>query len=260
MEDNSLITLTSDFGLTDPYVAQMKGAILGIHPSSTIVDITHEISKFSVHVGAFVLASVAPYFPKGTIHVAIVDPSVGTKRRALLIATKHGYFIGPDNGLLILAAEHQGIIGIHEITNPKYMLPNISATFHGRDVFAPVAAYLERGVNIAEFGLSIDDPIRPVFAQVKCEDDYVKCNVLHVDSFGNIITNLGKNHIPRGILNISFQDVWFELELKKTYGEVKPNDTVVFIGSHGFLEIAVNQGNAAEKYHVKVGTEIIIKT
>jgi S-adenosylmethionine hydrolase len=256
-----LITLTSDFGLADSYVAQMKGVILNINPCSIIVDITHEINKFNIQTGAFMLASAAPFFPKGTVHVAIVDPGVGTKRRALLITTKQGYFIGPDNGLLLLAAKHQEITGVYEITNSKYLLADLSDTFHGRDVFAPVAAYLEKGVDSAEFGSKIDDPVKPDFIQVEHEKDNIICRVLYIDSFGNIITNLEKTWLPKGILNIKFQnDDWFELKLKKTYGETKPNDTIALIGSHGFLEIAVNQGNAADMYHVKVGTRVALKT
>ncbi len=254
-----MITLTSDFGLVDSYVAQMKGVILSINPSSTIVDITHEISKFNIQTGAFMLASAAPCFPNGTIHVAIVDPGVGTKRRALLIETKQGYFIGPDNGLLVLAAERQGITGIYELTNPKYMLPEISGTFHGRDVFAPAAAHLEKGVKPARFGPRVDEPVLPEFVQVRHEKDFIICRVLHVDSFGNIITNLKKADVPSENLNIKIQDTQLKLKLKKSYGETKPKDTMALIGSHGFLEIAVNRGNAAEKYRIKMGTEITVK-
>ena len=117
-----MITLTSDFGLKDPYVAEMKGVILTINPKATIIDITHGVEKFNIRMGAFMLASAAPYFPKGTIHLAVVDPGVGTERRAILIQTKKGFFVGPDNGVLILAAQNQGIEHIYEITNPKFML------------------------------------------------------------------------------------------------------------------------------------------
>jgi S-adenosylmethionine hydrolase len=258
MEDKKVITLTSDFGYADSYVAQIKGVIHSINPTSTIIDVTHEISKFNIQTGAFMLASAAPYFPKGTVHVAVVDPGVGTKRRALAIKTKQGYFVGPDNGLLILAAERQGITGIYELTNPKYMLPEVSGTFHGRDVFAPAAAYIEKGVNPARFGPKVEEPVRPEFVQVKHEKDSIIGRILHVDSFGNIITNLRKTDVPKETLNIKIQDTEFKLKLKKTYGETKPKDTMALIGSHGFLEIAINRGNAAEKFNAKMGTEITI--
>src|SRR3989337_251787 len=128
-----IVSLTTDFGLRDPYVAEWKAAILGISANTVIVDVTHEVEKFNIRMGAYVLASAAPYFPKGTIHVAVVDPSVGTQRRPLLIQTGQGFFVGPDNGVLVLAAERQGIKSIHEITNQRLMLPHVSSTFHGRD-------------------------------------------------------------------------------------------------------------------------------
>jgi len=138
------------------------------------------------------------------------------------------------------------------------MLPDFSDTFHGRDVFAPVATYLEKGIKPDKIGSIINDPVKPDFVQIKHEKDNIYCSVLYIDSFGNIITNLGKNHVPNGILNITFQEVCLKLRLKKTYGEAKPNDALILIGSHGFLEIAVNQGNAADLYHVKIGDKISI--
>ncbi len=254
-----MITLTSDFGLTDSYVAQMKGVILNINPSTSITDITHNINKFSIQMGAFILASTTSYFPKGTIHVAVVDPGVGTKRRAIVIQTKKAYFIGPDNGLLLLAAEHQGILSIHELTNPKFRLPETSGTFHGRDVFAPAAAYIEKGVKPERFGPKVDEPVRPEFARVKHVKDSTICKVLHIDSFGNIITNMSKAEVPKNeALTLKFVDTELKLKLKKTYGETKLNEPLVLIGSHGFLEIALNRGNAAEKYQAKVGIEVTV--
>src|SRR5208283_4092285 len=133
-----MITLTSDFGLKDPYVAEMKGVILTINPKAALIDITHEVEKFNIRMAAFMLASAAPYFPQGTIHMAVVDPGVGTQRRAILIQTKRSVFVGPDNGILILAAQPRGIEHAYQLTNPKFMLPKISNTFHGRDIFASV--------------------------------------------------------------------------------------------------------------------------
>ena len=118
-----MITLTSDFGLKDPYVAEMKGVILSINPNASIVDITHGVEKFNIRMGAFMLASAAPYFPKGTVHLAVVDPGVGTERRAILVQTKQGFFVGPDNGILMIAAQNSGIEHTHELTNPKFMVP-----------------------------------------------------------------------------------------------------------------------------------------
>ena len=261
-EAKTIITLTSDFGYRDPYTAEMKGVILTINPNTTIVDITHDIEKFSIQMGAFTLASAAPYFPKGAVHLAVVDPGVGTQRRPIIIQTKQAYFVGPDNGLLILAAENQGIEHINLIANSKFMLPQTSDTFHGRDIFAPAAAYLERGVKPGEFGPGIFDPVKPEFAKVKRENGVLIGKILHVDSFGNIITNINKAELKqssiKGQINLKMANCQLQLSFNKTYAETKPNEPLSLIGSHGFLEVALNQGSAAKKYKVKIGEEISV--
>ena len=260
MEAKETITLTSDFGLKDPYAAEMKGVILTINPGAVIVDITHDIEKFNIQMGAFTLASAAPYFPKGTVHLAVVDPGVGTKRRAIIIQTKQAYFVGPDNGLLILAAENQEITHTYQLTNQKFMLPETSSTFHGRDVFAPAAAYIEKGIKPEKLGPEIFDPVKPEFAQIKHEKDSIIGRVLDVDSFGNIITNINKSAITKNseVINVKILNFQLKLRLKKTYGETKPNEPLALIGSHGFLEIALNRGSAAKKYQATVGMEIAV--
>ena len=261
-EAKTIITLTSDFGYRDPYAAEMKGVILTINPNTTIVDITHDIEKFNIQMGAFTLASATPYFPKGAVHLAVVDPGVGTQRRPIIIQTKQAYFVGPDNGLLILAAENQGIEHIHQIANSKFMLPQTSSTFHGRDIFAPAAAYLEKGVKPAEFGPEIFDPVKPEFAQVKRENGVLIGKILHVDSFGNIVTNINKSELKKSglkeAINVKMHNSQLKLSFNKTYGETKPHESLSLIGSHGFLEVALNQGSAAKKYQVKIGEEISV--
>jgi S-adenosyl-L-methionine hydrolase (adenosine-forming) len=252
-----MITLTSDFGLKDPYVAEMKGVILTINPHATIVDITQGVEKFNLRMGAFLLASAAPYFPKGTVHLAVVDPGVGTERRAILVQTKHGFFVGPDNGLLMLAAQNLGIEHTYELANPKFMLPQVSSTFHGRDVFAPAATYLDMGVKPSEFGPEINDATTPEFARVEQRNGSFIVEVLHVDSFGNIITNIKQKEVSSAkTVKIKLPNISLTLALKKTYTAAKSQEPIVLIGSHGFLEIALEQGNAAEKFHVKVGDKI----
>lgn len=255
-----IITLTTDFGLKDPYVAEMKAAILGICPNTVIVDITHEIAKFNIRMGAYVLASAVPYFPKGTIHVAVVDPGVGTRRRSMLIQTQQGFFIGPDNGLLILAAEKQGIKSIYEITNRRLMLPRVSSTFHGRDIFAPTAAHIANGVHPTEFGPEIRDVVKPEFAKVTLRTDVLIGEVLHVDNFGNIITNISEKEMARirtqDVVNIELPTQKLKLKFCKTYGEAEPRELLALIGSHNYLEIALNQGNAAENFKIKPGDKI----
>ena len=254
-----MITLTSDFGLKDPYVAEMKGAVLSINPKATLIDITHDVEKFNVRMAAFVLASAAPYFPKGTVHLAVVDPGVGTHRRALAVHTKQGFFVGPDNGVLILAAQNQGVEHVYELANPKFMLPKISSTFHGRDVFAPAAAHLDIGVHPGEFGPEINSPVNPEFTAIKKTRNFLIGEVLHIDGFGNIITNINQTDLAQSIgkFNVELQDISLKLPFGKAYAEVNPKEPIALIGSHGFLEIALNQGNAAEKFNAKAGAKII---
>jgi S-adenosyl-L-methionine hydrolase (adenosine-forming) len=235
----------------------MKGVILTINPKATLIDITHEVEKFRIRAAAFMLASAAPYFPQGTVHLAVVDPEVGTERRAILIQAKKDFFVGPDNGILILAAKNQGIKHIYEIVNPKFILPKGSSTFHGRDVFAPAAAYLDMGVKPSEFGAEIKNPVEPQFAKVKKVDGYLVGEVLHVDGFGNIITNISEKDVCKAeLVNVKLHQISFKLALSKAYAEAKPQECLALIGSHGYLEIAKNQGEAAAKFYVKAGDKI----
>jgi S-adenosylmethionine hydrolase len=252
-----LITLTSDFGLKDPYVAEMKGVILTINPQATIIDVTHCVEKFDIRMGAFVLASVASYFPKDTIHLAVIDPDVGTERRPILIQTKRSFFVGPDNGVLMLAAQNQGIEHLYEISNPKFMLPKVSNTFHGRDVFAPAAAHLDKGIKPSEFGPEITEVATPKFASVERRNSSLIGEVWHIDDFGNIITNIIQKDLPQNrVVNVKLPGVLQNISFGKTYAQAKPHEPLALIGSHGFLEIALNQGNAAEKFHAKAGDKI----
>jgi S-adenosylmethionine hydrolase len=259
---SKIVTLTTDFGLKDPYVAEMKAAILSIFPDAVIVDITHEIAKFNIRTGAYVLASAVPYFPKGAVHVAVVDPGVGTRRRPIVVQTKWGFFVGPDNGLLVLAAEKQGITSVHELSNPRFMLPKVSSTFHGRDVFAPTAAHLLNGVKPAEFGPEIREAVKPEFARVTRRNGVLLGEVLHVDGFGNIITNIDEKEVVqsyvKGAVSVEFPSCRLKLKLCKAYGETKPYEPLALIGSHGFLEIALNQGNAAEKFKIQTGDKVTV--
>jgi hypothetical protein len=253
--------LTSDFGLKDPYVAEMKGVILTINPKATLIDITHDVEKFNIRMAAFMLASAAPYFPQGTVHLAVVDPGVGSQRRAILIQTEKGFFVGPDNGILVLAAQNQGIEHIYHLTNPKFMLHKISSTFHGRDIFAPAAAHLDKGVLPTEFGTEIKDPTNPEFTRVKRANGSLIGEVLHIDGFGNIITNINETDMVQNhakLVKVELPDISLKLTFGKTYAEAKPKELIALIGSHGFLEIALNQGNAAEKFHVKTGDKIVV--
>lgn len=256
-----IVTLTTDFGLKDPFAAEMKAAILGICPTAVIVDVTHEVEKFNIRMGAYILASAAPYFPEGTVHVAIVDPGVGTQRRQLIVQTKRNFFVGPDNGLLMLAAEAEGIKRLHEVTSRRLMLPHVSSTFHGRDIFAPAAAHLVNGVPLEEFGSEITDAVKPAFSKVTRDKDTLAGEVLHVDGFGNIITNIHAKDLAdfiEGKVQAEFSSHRLQLKVSRTYAEAKPQEALAFIGSHNYLEIALNQGNAAAKFHTKAGDKITL--
>jgi len=256
-----MITLTSDFGLKDPYVAEMKGVILKINPKAILIDVTHEIEKFNIRAAAFTLDSAAPHFPEGTVHLAVVDPGVGTQRRAITIQTRKGFFVGPDNGILILAAQNQGIEHVYQLANPKFRLPVVSGTFHGRDVFAPAAAYLDKGVQPAEFGPEIKDPVTPEYVHVKISGGSLSGEVLDVDGFGNIITNIAEKDVAfkeGDSVQVELAESLLKIQFGKTYAQAKPKEPILLVGSHGFMEIALNQDSAAKKLHVKTGDRIVI--
>lgn len=261
----TIITLLSDFGLKDPYVAEMKAIILSKCPEAKIVDISHEIDKFNIRMGVFVLASATPYFPKGTIHVVVVDPGVGTKRRPIIVETEYGYFVGPDNGVLLLAALKDGVRHVYVIENPLYMLLKVSNTFHGRDIFASVAAHLAAGVNASQFGKEIRDYVEPNFTKPRFQENTVFGEVLHIDSFGNIITNISSKIFKKLGVRES-ESIWIKLGKKTTalklcsaYGDVSPSGALAVVGSHGFLEISVNQSNAAKRFKTKTGDLIRVQ-
>ena len=257
-----IITLLSDFGLRDPYVSEMKAVILSICPETHIVDITHDIEKFDIRMGAFVLASAASYFPEGTIHVAVVDPGVGTKRKPLVVESRRCLYVGPDNGLLMLAARREGIRRVFHITNPRYMLSKVSRTFHGRDVFAPAAAYLAKGISSSEFGPEVHDYVLPVFAKPQMSDHRILGEVLHIDGFGNIISNISLNDLERGnvhegsLFDIKLGEKTLRLKLCSAYGEVPVGSPLAIMGSHGFLEISINQESASKFFGVQAGDPV----
>ena len=243
----SIITLTTDFGLSDGYVGMMKGVILTIASGAQLVDISHEIAPQQVRQAAYVLHAAAPYFPAGTIHVAVVDPGVGSARRALVVRTPRGFFVGPDNGVFTLCLADAPDAECHAITNPAYGLPRVSATFHGRDVFAPAAAHLARGVHPAEFGPRIDDPVKFTLPRpVPQPDGSWLAHVLYADHFGNLVTSatqdllldLGPVEILIGARRIA--------RIVRTFADASPGDLVTLLGSSGHLEIAVVNGNAAQ--------------
>lgn len=258
-----IITLATDFGLRDPYVAEIKAVILGISPKARIVDVTHQISKFDVRMGAYVLASASPYFPHGTVHVAVVDPGVGTRRQPIIVQTSRGCFVGPDNGILALAVGSiGGKIRVYRIMNREFMLPEVSNTFHGRDIFAPVAAHLVSGRSPDEMGAQIRQMLTPEFARVVRRKDALKGQAIHVDDFGNMITNFGARELEtmkaKHSIGISVKNTKLTLNLCKAYGDVEKQQLLAIIGSHNLLEISVNQGSASNLLNAETGDKIVL--
>lgn len=255
-----VITLLSDFG--DVYPASMKGVILGINPEAKIVDISHSIPRYDINAGAFVLMTVARYFPSHTVHIAVIDPGVGTQRRAIAIKAESEegmhYFIGPDNGLLIPAARSIGEFEVYEITNRKLFLTDVSSTFHGRDIFAPTGAHISKGLDINKLGRQIFDFSALEFGEGMKKGDSIEGRVIFIDTFGNIVTNISSeivNFVNGDMLEIQRRRIPFY----SSYGFCKKGEPLALIGSHGYLEIAINQGNAAIYFNKKNGDEIAMR-
>ncbi|MEA5078297.1 MAG: SAM-dependent chlorinase/fluorinase [Anaerolineaceae bacterium] len=259
----AIITLLTDFGLKDGFVGIMKGVIWGIAPTAQIADITHDIAPQNVIEGSLVLAQAVKYFPDGTVHVAVVDPGVGTTRKPVAARIGSQYFVGPDNGLftgVIEAAEADGIsIEFYHLTNPKYWLPQVSRSFHGRDIFSPVGAHLCNGVALAELGTPIADPARIMVPRPEPTADGFAGQVLSVDHFGNLLTNITPEQLngTRGVV-IKVGEASID-GLSLTFGERKPGELVAMIDSSGVLQIAVVNGNAADKLKVGIGTTILLR-
>jgi len=239
-----IITLTTDFGLDDYYVSSMKGVILGINPDAQIIDITHSISKYDVIKAAFTTRNIYPYFPKGTIHVVVVDPGVGGKRKPIALHSEQGIFIGPDNGVFSFIYESSKEVRIREIANVEYMLEEMSNTFHGRDIFAPVAAHISLGLDINELGEGLESPVLLDFPEPTITEDEIIGEVIYTDSFGNLITNI-KGDLIKGYSRIHI-DKFIIDSVASSYQDADNAELLAIIGSSGFLEISVNRGSASE--------------
>lgn len=257
-----IITLLTDFGTKDYYVASMKGVILKINPQCRIIDLSHQVSPQDIREGAFLLASAFSYFPEQTIHLAVIDPEVGGKRKPILLKTRNYFFVGPDNGLFTLVAEKDGVERVIELTNSKYFLSPLSSTFHGRDLFAPVAAHLSRGVRPQTFGKRVDQWVRLDLKKQEEEGKRLIGEVILTDRFGNLITNIEKERILGFIKDYSFVIRIGRRRISKIsqgYWEGRKGDLLALFGSAGFLEIAIREGNAQKRLKVNRGEPIIIE-
>ncbi len=257
-----IITLLTDFGVHDAYVGAMKGVILDICPDAVIIDITHHVRPFDVRQGAFLLHQAVPYFPVGTIHVAVVDPGVGTNRRRIGVRGRQGLYVGPDNGVLALALHRDGFVQGVELQEAKYMRPTLSPTFDGRDIFAPVAAHLACGVALEELGPPIARLVTPPFAQATRRKKTLVGEVLHIDRFGNLITN-----IPRDLLvafkaaagevfRVKIDGATAKVAFSRAYGGVPEGTPVMVVGSSDFIEVSINRGDARALFQADVGSHI----
>lgn len=255
----AVISLLTDFGLVDPFVAEMKAAILSICPRVKIVDVSHGVAEFDIRMGAFLLAEAARSFPPGAVHVAVVDPGVGSSRRGIVVKTKRSTYVGPDNGLLIPSATMEGIVGVFEISNRSMMERDVSSTFHGRDVFAPVAAHIACGHLPEECGPSISDYVPSPFHDPVLEGKSTICEILHIDRFGNLATNLTQDHLKNWHIRVGDKVTLLtgrrriRAKFVRTFSDLRRHEVGLMLGSHGFLEIACRESNAAKRLRIRRG-------
>lgn len=262
-----IITLLTDFGPGSGYAAAMKGVILGIAPEVQLIDLSHGVPRHDVRTGAYLLWSVAPYFPAGTVHLGVVDPGVGTERKGLIVVAGGQYLVGPDNGLLYPAAERLGLEQVYKITNERYMLPEVAPTFHGRDIFAPVAAHLAKGVAPEEIGEAIAEWTELRFGTGELRDGTLRGSVIYIDSFGNVVTNIPKELAQRALapgqeaeVEVLKLGVRARARFLEAYAFAREGERLLLIGSHGNLELAINRGNAAQVLGIKLGDELVIRS
>jgi S-adenosylmethionine hydrolase len=252
-----VVTLLSDFGLRDGYVAQMKGTILDGCPSAVITDISHDVERHDIPMGSFLLETTTPYFPKGTIHVAVVDPGVGGARKAIVVKCDRAVFVGPDNGLMARASEELGLKSIYEIREQEFLRKPVSSTFHGRDIFARVAGMIASGRRPEDVGPRISELEKLPMSPPRLLQKKLVCQVLHVDAFGNIVTDADDKLVRRIALEFGERvNIWLgkrrlQAQYARSYSEVGKGSLAVLLGSQGFLEIAVREGSARDKLRVK---------
>ena len=259
---SGIITLMTDFGTSDHYIGVMKGVILNINPQVQIVDITHAIPPQDIHGAAFLIDSAHRYFPTETVHVIVVDPGVGSERRAIVCRTETAYFVCPDNGILshILRREER----IHTVAadNSAYFLPQVSNTFHGRDIFAPIAAHLSRGVSIDKLGSPVAQPVQFPIPQPQVTDRAIIGQVIWIDSFGNLVTDISHEILgslqERNSIVICAGSARID-HINRSYAESAVGEALAIIGSFNRLEISINQGNAAQTLGLKRGDTITIR-
>jgi len=260
-----VITLLTDFGLRDHFVGVMKGVILRICPDAMVVDITHDLPPHAVGEAAFLLACAYPYFPAGTVHVAVVDPGVGGARRPIAARCDEQLFVAPDNGILTYAFAEAGRWQAVEIAKPQYRLSSVSATFHGRDVFAPASAHLASGVPLEALGSCVTDPIMLYLPTPAETSQGLEVHIIHVDRFGNLITDLREERLTEWLSGQSAESIVMEAGetrirgVSRSYDAAPEGRLLAIIGSSGRLEIAINRGHAGNLLRLRSGDTILLR-
>ena len=248
------IALISDFGYRDAYVGIMKAVIHGIAPGCELIDLCHEVPAHNVMSGSYLVASAVPYLPTNAIVLGVVDPGVGTRRRCIAVRTENRMFVGPDNGLFHMAYEWESPLEAVELTNPEYHLARISKTFHGRDIFSPVAAHLAAGVEFSTLGEGLDPASLVRLPEIGpiIKEHGIECSIVHVDHFGNVVTNLSREvlestgKIPKWVRIGETRAIFAE-----TFADVSKNDPVAYFNSTDFLEVGIRNGSAADQLQLK---------
>ncbi len=264
MKQNNIITLTTDFGLSDPFVGIMKGVILGINPSVKFIDISHLIEPQNIMQAYYTLKFSYKYFPSGTIHLAVVDPGVGSNRRPILIESKDYFFIGPDNGIFSFVFENDPSVNVIELTEKKFFLPSVSQTFHGRDIFASVAGWLSSDVKPYEFGIPINNPGILKIPEPDIGKEKISGEVIHIDRFGNLITNISETQFHsfvserNGKIKVKIKD-FIIFSLCKSYSEANRLKPASVFNSWGLLEIFIKNGDASKKLKIEKGEKVVIQ-
>lgn len=259
---NNIIAMMTDFSTNDTYVGVMKGVIKSINPKSDIVDLTHHIEPQNIKQASFLLKNAWNYFPETTVFLCVVDPGVGTSRTSIIAEINNRFFVGPNNGILTDLLQKFDDIIIHKIENNDYYLENVSKTFHGRDIFAPVAAHLNKGVIPSKFGSRIHtkDIVLGENPILKIADNYIDAEIIHTDYFGNLITTIDKETLSKHPMS----DKQIKISVNNyniygifdTYGSAQRKQLVSYIGSDGYLEIAVNKGNAKNMIYARTGDKV----
>ncbi len=259
MEQAQFISLTTDFGTRDGFVGAMKGVILSINPRVSILDISHDIPRQDIFAGAMVLCNTCPYFPRGTIHVAVVDPGVGTDRKAMVAVTNMGFLVLPDNGLITLLHGKTPVLAAYAVTNRDICLPLPSATFHGRDIFAPVAAHLSRGLPPEEVGPKMETFHTLTVPRPKRTQYGIQGEIIYVDVYGNLFTNIESEMLDNFGKDCVLSCAQTKIQgLSRTYGDKSPGELLFLPGSSGFVEIALNGGNAFRQLGLKPGDGVFL--